>query len=82
MNTQRILCTLGAAILSACAYVAGMPDSISNQIPQFFPQQYRGYIGFAFAMAAFTVLHFKKPNQQTEPVIQPQAGAVQPVIKP
>lgn len=73
----------GTIILGLCGVIANMPDSISNQIPQLFPEKYRGYIAVVFYVAAYVVHNIgataKVQAAQSSPV-QPQAGAVQPVI--
>ena len=81
------LSRIGTAILAVCALIANMPDSISNQMPQLFPEKYRGYIAPVMLIAAY-VLHTYGSNVKatlttgSSGSVQPQPGAVQPVIKP
>lgn len=73
----------GAIILAICGVIADMPDSISNQIPQLFPQKFRGYISVVFYVAAYVIHNIgataKAQAIKADPT-QPLAGAVQSTL--
>lgn len=73
----------GTIVLALCGIIANMPDSLSNQIPQLFPEKYRGYIAPVFYVAAYIVHNFgataKAQAIKADPA-QPLDGAVQTVI--
>ena len=60
------------------AFIASAPPSLQNQIPQLFPEKYRGFIALALAFVAFGA-HATIPTQKPSlapPLFQPTASPV------
>ncbi len=85
MNWQYLSAKATAIILAILAGDAQMPDSISNQIPILFPEQYRAKISIVLAILAY-IAHEVGTSMRTPAgapsSVQPQVGAIQPTIKP
>ena len=75
-----ILSQIGAGILGVCSFIAGMPDSISNQLPQFFPEKYRGYIAPLLLIAAYVVHNYGSTVKVQDAVNPPPAPPIAPMI--
>lgn len=66
-NTKSTFAFIGAALLGLCAFIADMPGEISNQIPQLFPYQYRGYLSVVFLLAGYAVHHYGTSQRTATP---------------
>ncbi len=51
-NWKTLTSGLVAAITGVLSYIASAPPELQNQIPQMFPEQYRGTIGMALKIIA------------------------------
>lgn len=71
--SKTLLAQIGTAVLAICGFIAGMSDSLGNQIPQFFPQGYREYISLAFLLASYVVHNYGASNRPPQPPAPPSA---------
>jgi hypothetical protein len=69
MSAKQIGGQIGAALLGICAFIAGMPNSLESQIPQLFPENVRGYLTVAFAIAAYAAHSYGAQNRPPSPPV-------------
>lgn len=71
MNWKTNTAGGAAAITFVAGFIADAPPSLQNQIPQLFPEQYRGsialYLHFATALAIYALAHFAKDRETPPP---------------